>query len=281
MSYKTIIVCLSDKEEAERLLPVAVMVARKFDAHLIGVHSLQRVDIYGSLSIQLSGNAMAEMQDIQEEHAGEIKQIFEQLTRVEEFVSEWRQITSSTTSAGERLAEQTRCADLVIMSQIDPDQSHPGPADIQRHVIEHGGRPVLVVPRYGEFEHIGNRTLIGWSGTGQCSRAVHDAIPFCKHGTKTHIFWVNGNDKSADARLESSGLEIAGALSRHGINATAAHRTKSEIPIGDELLNEASDAGADLIVTGAYGHSKLYDFVIGATTSHLLKYMTSPVLFSR
>lgn len=281
MSYKTIVACLSDKEEAERLLPVAIMVARQFDAHLIGVHSLQSMDIYASLSVQLSGNAMAEMQTIQEQHAADIKQVFENLTRAEDLVSEWRQITSPTTSTGERIAELTRCADLVIMAQIDPEQNQAGTSDIQRHVIEHGGRPVLVVPRYGKFEHIGNRTLIGWSGTGQCSRAVHDAIPFCKHGTETRVFWVSGDDKSADARLESSGHEIAGALSRHGINATAAHRTKSAVPIGDELLNEAADSSADLIVTGAYGHSKLYDFVIGATTSHLLKYMTSPVLFSR
>jgi len=281
MSYKTIVVCLSDTQEAEQLLPAAITVARQFNAHLIGIHTLQSMDIYASLSVELTGNAMAEMQNMQEQHAAEIKQVFEHLTHAEDFVSEWRQITSPLASSAERVAEQTCCADLVIMAQLHPDNNQPGLADSQRHIIEHGGRPVLVVPRYGHFEHIGKRTLIGWSGTGQCSRAVHDAIPFCKHGTETQVFWVSGNDKRSDVRLESSGHEIASALNRHDINASVAHRKKTAIPIGDELLNEAADWGADLIVTGAYGHSRLYDFVIGATTSHLLKYMTCPVLFSR
>ncbi len=281
MSYKTILLCLSNTEEAERLVPIANAVARQFDAHLIGIHSLHNMEIYASVSMQLSAAAMAELQSIQKDHAKDVEDVFKRLTQNEEFASEWRQIETSSAATGEKLAEQARCADLVIMAQVDPDQSHQGPAAIQRQVIEHGGRPVLVIPRYGEFEHIGKRTLIGWSGTGECARAVHDAIPFCQAGTETRIFWVNGSDKVTNARLEHSGHDIATALDRHGIKATVAHRAKTEIPIGDELLNEAADSGIDLIVTGAYGHSKLYDFVIGATTSHLLKFMTTPVLFSR
>lgn len=281
MSYKTILVCLSNKEEAERLIPIANQVARQFGAHLVGIHSLQNLEIYSSVSMQLSVAAMAEVQAMHAGHAKEVEDTFKRLTQNEDFVSEWRQIKTSSAATGEKLAEQARCADLVIMAQIDPEQNHPGPSAIQRQVIEHGGRPVLVIPRYGNFEHIGQRTLIGWSGTGECSRAVHDAIPFCQAGVETLIFWVNGSDKVANAKLEQSGHDIATALDRHGIKATVAHRAKTEIPIGDELLNEASDNGSDLIVTGAYGHSKLYDFVIGATTSHLLKFMTSPVLFSR
>jgi len=281
MSYKTLLVCLSNKEEAERLLPVAIVVARQFNAHLIGLHYVQSMEMYASVSTQLSGAALAEMSSIHEQHANDIHEVFERLTLSEDFVSEWRQIHTSSAATGERIAEQTCCADLIIMGQTDPEHAHPGPANIQRHVIEHGGRPVLVVPRYGKFEHIGSRTLIGWSGTGQCSRAVHDAIPFCQQSRITNLFWVSGTDKEANAELERSGHDMAAALDRHGVKAEASHRVKTDIPIGDELLNEAADRGSDLIVTGAYGHSRLYDFVIGATTSHLLRFMTTPVLFSR
>ena len=281
MSYKTIVVSIDNEADARRILPVATRVARQFDAHLIGVHCVQNMEMYASVSMQLSAKALAEMNEIQEQHAKEVHAVFEEMARAENFVSEWRQVDTSSAATGERLAEQIRCADLVIMSQVDPEHAHPGPATIQRHVIEHGGRPVLVVPRFGNFEHIGQRTLIGWSGTGQCSRAVHDAIPFCQNGKQTNLFWVSGNDKEANAKLEQSGHEMAVALDRHGIKATVSHRAKSDIPIGDELLNEAADSDIDLIVTGAYGHSRLYDFVIGATTSHLLRFMTTPVLFSR
>jgi nucleotide-binding universal stress UspA family protein len=98
---------------------------------------------------------------------------------------------------------------------------------------------------------------------------------------ETRIFWITGSDVDADSALEHSGHELARCLDRHGVKTIVSHRTKTQIPIGDELLNEAADTGADLIITGAFGHSRLYDFVIGATTSHLMSFMTSPVLFSR
>lgn len=280
MNYKSILVCISDADEAERLVPYASLLARQFDAHLTGLHALQSVETYASISMQVSGAAMTELQDIQTKRAKAVKEVFYRIVSNEDFVSEWRQIETSMAATGERLAEQTRCADLVIMGQIDPEHSQPGPAAIQRHIIEHSGRPVLVVPRYGNFSHMGKRVLIGWSGTGECSRAVHDAIQFCQQNQETNIFWVSGQDTTADAKLEQSGHDIARALSKHDINATVSHQPRSDLPIGDVLLNKAADSGADLIVTGAYGHSRLYDFVIGATTSHLLKYMTVPVLFS-
>jgi nucleotide-binding universal stress UspA family protein len=281
MSYKTLLVCLFNEADANRLLPVSTMLAQRFNAHLVGLYSLQNMEIYASVSMQLSGTALAQLKESQEAQAERVKAIFDEKTRNQDFVAEWRQVETSVAATGERLSEQARTADLVIMSQLDPEHDHPGPAAILRRVIEHSGRPVLVIPRFGEFEHIGKRTLIGWSGTGESARAAHDAIPFMQQGEETQIFWVTGSDAVSDANLEQSGHELARSLDRHGIRTTVSHRTKSQIPIGDELLNESSDTGSDLIVTGAYGHSRLYDFVIGATTTHLLSYMTSPVLFSR
>lgn len=280
MSYKTILVCLSSKEEAERLVPIASLLARKFGAHLIGIHCIQNVDMPATVSVQLSGSALSEMHTLQEKQANDIKIIFEQLTRNDEFVCEWRQIETTQAGIGERLAEQARCSDLVVMTQVDPENGRATSNTIQRHIIENSGRPVLVIPCYGYFEHIGERPLIGWSGTGECTRAVHDAIPFLQTGKETQICWISGSDDVSNQKLTGSSHEIAAALNRHNVKAAVAHRNKTDIPIGDELLNEASDAGSDLIVTGAYGHSRLYDFVIGATTSHLLKYMTIPVLFA-
>lgn len=281
MSYKTILVCLSNKEEAERLIPVAAMVCRQFNAHLVGIHVVQTMEIHPSLSMQITAIAITELHAIQEQQAKEVKEVFEKLTNAEEFVSEWKQIETTNSESGDRIAEQACSADLVIMAQADPEHgAHSGQAIVQRQVIERSGRPTLIIPQYGNFEHIGKRVLIGWSGTNQCTRAVHDALPFCQQSSETRIFWVSGDDKYANARIERSGHEIAVALDRHGVKASVAHHPRTDIPIGDELLNEAADAGADLIIAGAYGHSRLYDFVIGATTSHLLKFMTVPVLLA-
>jgi len=280
MSYKTLLVCLNNEAEAKRLLPFACQLARQFDAHLIGVFSIQNLAVYSSVSMQLSVAALEQLKANQKSNSESVKAVFDELTRSEDFVSEWRQIQTSTAATGERLSEQARCADLVIMSQPDSEDNHPGPMAILRRVVEHSGRPVVVIPRFGDFSTIGKRTLIGWSGTGESAKAIHNAIPFLQQSEQSLIFWVTGSDAEHNKTLEFGGHELARCLDRHGATATVSHRVKKDIAIGDELLNEAADSGADLIVTGAFGHSRLYDFVIGATTSHLLTHMTVPVLFS-
>ena len=261
-------------------MPVAASVARQFNAHLIGLYAVHSPDIYASVSMQLSGDAIAEIKHMQQSQQNSVKAVFDAAASKENFQCEWRVIETSSSATGEKLAEQARCADLVIMSQVDPEDSQPGPAARQRHLVEHSGRPVLVIPRYGNFETIGTRTLLGWSATGESARAVHDAMPFIINSDDTRVFWVEGSDSTENSKLENTGHEIARCINRHGAKATVSHRKKTEISIGDELLNEAADTDTDLIVTGAYGHSKLYDFVLGATTSHLSRYMTVPVLFS-
>lgn len=280
MSYKTILVCFSSEADANRLTPVASQLARQLNAHLIGLYAIQDMQNYASVSMQLSADAITRLQANQQATTHRIKTLFETHTQAEQFVSEWREVETNIAVAGEKLSEQARCADLVIMSQYDADEDNQGSANLLRSVVETSGRPVLVIPRYGQFDTIGKRSLIGWSGTGESARSVHDAIPLMQGGVSADIFWVTGADKSSDRKLEYSGHEMARCLNRHGIDASVSHRVKAGIPIGDELLNEAADSCADLIVTGAYGHSRLYDFVIGATTSHLLSHMTVPVLFA-
>ena len=86
--------------------------------------------------------------------------------------------------------------------------------------------------------------------------------------------------KAQDDLPRETAKELALAYDRHGIRAEVIERTDDGIAIGSVLENEAFERGADLIVTGAFGHSRVYDFVIGATTTHLLDSMTAPVLFS-
>ena len=96
---------------------------------------------------------------------------------------------------------------------------------------------------------------------------------------QTKIFWV-GKEGGRHNRIEQTAKDIAVALDRHGAKVGILHTDSSSLAIGDELLNEATNSGSDLIVTGGFGHSRMYDFVMGAATTHLLKYMTVPVLLS-
>ena len=279
MVYKTILVCLTNAHNADRLTRAAVNTARKFGSHLIGLHTMQSLDLYPGVTVPISADFEEAFTEGQIKEAREIEKIFRKHADPEDFVTEWRCVKAKSVAAADQIVEHARCVDLVIASQPDVDHDRPDQATLQRSVIEGSGRPVLVIPTYGEFEKIGNNVLVGWSSTREASRAVHDAIPFMKEAKNTNIFWIS-KLKSQDTYLAHSANEIATALDRNEVKVNVTHRVETGLPIGDEILNEAADSGADLIVSGAYGHSRIYDFMVGATTSHLMRHMTVPVLFS-
>ncbi|MEM8794982.1 MAG: universal stress protein [Pseudomonadota bacterium] len=279
MSYKTIIVNLANAENAERMTEIAVSIARKFNAHLIGLHTLQSIEIYPSVSMYMPQNISKSFDEDQAAEGDKIRDIFLNLTGKEDFVSEWRCVKASAPSAGKVIIDHSRTADLIIMAQPDESLDRADQTTIQREVIEESGRPVLIIPKAGRFNHIGDHILIGWSATKEAARAVHDAIPFAQKGAKASIFWVSKSNQT-DNYLADTGHQMAICLDRHGVKAEVTHRVQLDLPIGDEILNEAADTGADMIVSGAYGHSRVYDFMVGATTPHLMKHMTVPVLFS-
>lgn len=279
MSNKTILVCLTSTTNAERLMKAASQLARRFNAHLVGLHTLQSIEVYPGIVIDLPRQTTDNFVKEQEAQAEKIRKVFEQYTSSEDFISEWRLVKAQSSQAAERFVEHALCSDLVIMGQSDPDNDRIDQSGAQEMVIRQSGRPVLVIPSAGNFETIGEHALIGWSATRESNRAVHDAIPFLSDTGKATVLWVSHSDRDS-AYLESTAHAIAMLLSRHNIDATVAHWQNTKIAIADALLNEAYDRGADMIVTGAYGHSRFYDFVIGATTTSLLEHMTVPVLFS-
>lgn len=279
MSYKTILVCLTNKINAEPLTKIACNIARQFNAHLVGIHTLPSLSVYPGISVPLSSDLEVSFKKEQLNEAEEIERIFQEHAGQEDFVSEWRSVETQSHSAADVIVEHARCADLVIMPQPDYAHDRGDQHTIQRNVIEQSGRPVLVIPSYGTFESVGENVLVGWSATKEATRAVHDAIPFMRDAKTANIFWVS-KTASDETYLAHSAREIATTLDRNGVKANVERRVEHDISIGDELLNEASDTGADMIVAGAYGHSRVYDFMVGATTPHLMKHMTVPVLFS-
>ncbi len=279
MSYKTILACLTTPAHARQLSRAACELARKFDAHLIGIHTLQAVTIYPGIAMHIPGDVFESFNTGQERQAEDVRQVFEEATRAQDFVAEWRLVRADATSAGGRLTEHARCADLVVMMQPDAESDRPDQHTIHREVIEGCGRPVLVLPSEGEFDTFGKKVVIGWSAARESARALHDAVPFMRGGGEAVVFSVAGAGRE-EAYLAHTANEVALTLDRQGVRAEVVSRERGTRAVGEELLQEALEVGADMIATGGYGHSRLYDFVMGAATSHLLANMTVPVLFS-
>jgi nucleotide-binding universal stress UspA family protein len=140
------------------------------------------------------------------------------------------------------------------------------------------GRPVLVIPRYGSFPSAGRRVLVAWNGSREATRAVGDALPLLQRAEQVTILSIDPTVEPDGARLP--GADMALYLARHGVVASAAAIPGADMDVGNLLLSYATDHDADLIVMGAYGHTRLREMVLGGATRTLLQHMTVPVLLS-
>ncbi len=282
MSLRTLLVCLTSPEHAETLMKVAVPLARKHDAHLIGLHTVEALVVYPGIAMHIPEKSFAAFNASQKKDSEAIKAVFKKHTQSEDFASEFRLIPAESVSAADRIIESARAADLVIMAAEDKTTDHYDQRAVQARVIRGSGRPVIVVPKdYKDYEgaEIGANIVLGWSDTREAARAAHDLLSVADAGANLTVLRVGETPK--DMLEDPDGIDISEMFARHGIKTTLEHRGSAGGDIAKTLTKVAFEKGAGLIATGAFGHSKAYDFVIGATTYALLKDPKLPVLFSK
>jgi nucleotide-binding universal stress UspA family protein len=280
MPLKDILVHLDAAPQSASRLDIAVGLARRHGAHLTALHVVDIAVPLIATADAGGGAAMAHIMDqIRNEalaNATTIETAFRDRMRLEGMPGEWRQVEGLL---AEQIALHARYADLVIIGQDDPDAALPGATGLAGDVLFAAGRPVLVVPYAGHFADIGRRVLVGWNASREAARAVNDALPLIAAAETVRVLAANPR-RGPDGHGEVPGSDIALHLARHGVKVTAEHRVAPDIPDADLLLNEAADMSADLLVVGAYGHSRLREFILGGVTRTLMQQMTVPVLMS-
>ena len=211
--------------------------------------------------------------------AQRVRTRFETATLGQAFTAEWAEIDVDHADVAAALMPHARCADLIVASQADPDWPFSYLYDVPERLVIESGRPVLLVPYTGEYDTVGERVLIAWNDRREASRAVFAALPLMSGARQVRVLWINPGRDGVPA-VDVPTAEIAHALARHGIQATAAVSVAPGMDVGSELLSRAADVGADLLVMGGYGHTRLREFVLGGATRTILESMTLPVLMS-
>jgi nucleotide-binding universal stress UspA family protein len=118
--------------------------------------------------------------------------------------------------------------------------------------------------------------LVAWNGSREAARAAHDALPLLQQADQVHVLAINPGADAGDIPT----AEISQHLARHNVRVEASQLVAKDLDVGDVLLSRAADLGSDLIVMGAYGHTRLRETILGGATKHLLAHMTVPVLMS-
>lgn len=177
------------------------------------------------------------------------------------------------------LSIQARYADLCIMGQFDPDSMAPGALPyVAETVLLNSPAPALIIPYAGEFGGDFQRPLVAWDGSLQASRAVRGALPLLAKAGHAEVLVFNSDD-AAEPHGEQPGADLALYLARHGIEVNVTER-RIDGGTGEALLSAAADVDADLLVMGAYGHTRFREIVLGGVTRTVLQAMTVPVLMA-
>lgn len=172
--------------------------------------------------------------------------------------------------SGEEIARLGKHADLVVLRSPSVDDGDLSPA--AEAAIYDTGRPVLFSPRQ-ELKTLGKRVSVFWNDTVEASRAAQAAMPFMKRADAVQIMAVD--DDSFDPQTVA---DYAASLGWHGIKAEATLVKPDSRSAGEALLDAAWDNEADLIVMGAFSHSRLREMILGGVTQHILKVAGRPVL---
>jgi nucleotide-binding universal stress UspA family protein len=171
---------------------------------------------------------------------------------------EWRQAHGFAT---EFAIEQARAADLIVASQKSPGEAvnamsvHPG------DLVMAAGRPVLFVPAGIEFLAAKN-IVIAWKDTREARRAVADAMPFLKAAEGVSVVTFGTDERAA--------RDVCTYLACHGIAADMRRKDVAADAVAEELMRAAEADAADLVVCGAYGHSRATEWAFGGVTRDLL-----------
>lgn len=160
-------------------------------------------------------------------------------------------------------AQLGRCCDLIVVPQPDwTGSGQDGEAHIGEELLFRTGRPVLFIPRRADVESVGRRIVIAWNDSAQSARAVHDAMPLLKKADSVDLI---GGDPLADS-------EIIAHLERRGVTITRTTKVEDGEDSGPAIMRFCLEQGADMLVMGAYGHSRLREFVLGGATRFILKH---------
>jgi nucleotide-binding universal stress UspA family protein len=276
VSYKTIAVHLDSGPRCPARIALAARLAKRFDGRVVGIAPTGVPDVILTMNRAVPDGA--ELVALSASHlrqrAEATAQAFDVQCKTLGVSCESQVVVDEPVDA---MVSHGSCSDLIVVGQTDRCHGADGVAfDFPQQVLLHAGPPLLVVPYAGTFTSVGRHVLIAWKGTREAANALRSAIPLLRMAERVMLIEI-GEIRARPAEDDSLAL-AATWLGSHGI-ACEAHREIDLAGIADQLLSRAADIGADLIVSGGYGHSRLREWVLGGVTRRLLEHMTVPTLF--
>jgi nucleotide-binding universal stress UspA family protein len=281
MGLRDILVVLDSGGASEGRLHLATSLARQQDAclNVVYLQDSRRDDYPPGLTVPRLGlvvGASSTVAELMRSPTDIAEERFRDYLRCFGNKGDWHSLERSEAATLIALAQ---VSDLIVVGQVNPDKGPIPSWSRPEEVVINSGRPVLMVPYIGGFPSIGQRVLIGWDGSREAARAIHDALPVIQSAQSVTLITVRGHEREVE-RGRDSMQRVIRHLMRHQISAQADTTLRYGNSIADVLLSRAVDLAVDMIVVGAYHHSPLREALVGGVSRGLFQHMTVPVLMS-
>ena len=278
MTPKDLVVFLEQEPDHDARLAFAAGLAKRWQAHLVGVFVAPPLDIDPYVAFAV-GEGLVEVLDAYRagvaQAQAKARQAFDAVTERRSFSAEWR---VSDNEVGEALMLHARHASLAVLGPPERQRDLPSALGASERLLFASGRPCLLVPRgWSSAAAAGRRIVVGWNGSREATRAVAAAMPLLAEADAVYLVVV------PDARPrgtwgEDPGVDMAAHLSRHGVpvvvDVCAGERA------GPALLQRAGMLDADLLVMGAMGRPRVSELLFGDATRAVLDKVALPLLVS-
>jgi nucleotide-binding universal stress UspA family protein len=272
---KDVVVNLSGRGRQDFAADYAVSIGATFGAHLVGIAFVDDAVIPDG---SLGGIPVDVIEMQREENSRAAKaaiERFEAGTKAAGVSAQTHMLEASIGGGATLFGGIARRFDLAVVGQAQPQHGASEQLMIEAALFE-SGRPLVVVPYIQKSGLKLDRVIACWDGGRTAARAIADAMPFLERAKAVEVVIVAEERKQE----ETDDAKMIAHLARHGISARVKHTTKGDISIENVILSYAADSGADLLVMGGYGHSRLREFILGGVTRGILASMTLPVLMS-
>lgn len=262
MSYRTILANLNIDGPIAPLMDFSISLATRFNAHLIGVCAADiTLPMTAPEGVLIDGETMRRQREEIEQRQKKMRREFESLAGTN-VSHEWRDAIANPTRF---LLDNSRVADLIVTGcEDDMTLGHPDSYINLGNVVLQAGRPLLVAAKKAR-RIFNNTAVIAWKDTREARRAVFDALPLLCQANEVIAITA---DRNADTLTQECLDDVCTFLRRHGIAARSEIITDKHE--SESLLNFIRQAEAELVVSGAYGHSRVRELIFGGVTRSLL-----------
>ena len=272
MTIKHILVHLDSQRNLVATAEAACSLAAASQAHVTGFYVIPHINIPTYAESRIPSDIVKVHDEAAQVAADDAGSEFDRIAGNAGCSHDWQSVKGY---ADRLIIDRARYTDIVIMGQSRASKASPHTVAVENHVIMGCARPVLMIPAKGISGRLGNRVVVAWNGSRESVRAINDAMPFLEGAANVEVLTIDPGRNDGDI----PGADICQYLARHDVNAEAA-TAKSRGTTTDTLLNYARDNNADMVVMGAYGHSRLREFVLGGATYNMLQKSDVAILMS-